>query len=69
MAALAFASCSEPNDNGMAMEKQDTLPPPHTVIVIEGCEYFRFYSTHGYVLITHKGNCKNPIHCRNDRTL
>ena len=36
--------------------------PAYTIVEIEGCEYFRFHSTHGYLHITHKGNCKNPIH-------
>jgi hypothetical protein len=57
---LAATSClsEEPKTDDM-----DPQPPPHTVITIEGCEYFRFRSTHGYIHITHKGNCKNPIHC------
>jgi hypothetical protein len=31
------------------------------IIVIEGCEYFKCFSPHS-VIITHKGNCSNPIH-------
>ena len=29
---------------------------------IDGCEYFATQSYGGYVNLTHKGNCKNPIH-------
>lgn len=39
--------------------------PKYTFVEIEGCEYFQFYSAHGYIQITHKGNCKNTIHCYN----
>jgi hypothetical protein len=46
--------------------KEELLPPEHTIIEIEGCEYFRYHSTHAYVHITHKGNCKNPVHCYNN---
>ena len=31
-------------------------------ILIEGCEYFAFRDGHGVVMITHKGNCNNPVH-------
>jgi hypothetical protein len=37
-----------------------------SVVVIDGCEYLRFplYYHDG---LTHKGNCKNPIHLYRDR--
>ena len=34
---------------------------PLKIAVIEGCEYFVCSNSRGDVL-THKGNCKNPIH-------
>lgn len=37
------------------------------VITIEGCEYFKVYSSYGYFSLTHKGNCKNPIHPEHTR--
>lgn len=43
-------------------------PPTYRVITIEGCEYLRFEVTHGYAVLTHKGNCRNPIHCNRDTT-
>lgn len=34
----------------------------YNVIVIDSCEYLQWRSAYGYFMITHKGNCKNPIH-------
>lgn len=31
------------------------------IVVIEKCEYFVCYAPHSNI-ITHKGNCSNPIH-------
>ena len=31
-------------------------------IIIDGCEYLAFKDSHGSLIITHKGNCNNPIH-------
>ena len=31
------------------------------IVTIEGCEYFKCYAPHSNI-ITHKGNCSNPIH-------
>ena len=47
-------------------EESRNVPPPYRVVTIEGCEYLRLESTHGYAVLTHKGNCRNPIHCRVD---
>lgn len=33
-------------------------------VVIDGCEYFKVPSYGQYYTLTHKGNCKNPIHQR-----
>ena len=35
---------------------------PLEVVTIEGCEYFKTYTAHHFFTLTHKGNCKNPIH-------
>lgn len=32
------------------------------IIIIEGCEYLAFKDNDGVLMITHKGNCNNPIH-------
>lgn len=39
--------------------------PPITV-TIEDCEYLQYKGAQGYKYITHKGNCKNSIHCYNE---
>ena len=35
--------------------------PAHVTVVIEGCEYLKMH-THNNDILTHKGNCSNPIH-------
>lgn len=49
------------------------LDEHYTVVVIEGCEYIQIHSMRGfqsgYYAITHKGNCKNPIHGQMRRTM
>lgn len=58
---LTFASCTTETIN----TRYDT--GKYSIVVIEGCEYFESeYSWKGnprynYTL-THKGNCRNPIH-------
>lgn len=34
---------------------------PLEICVIDGCEYFKC-EVHGGVVVSHKGNCSNPIH-------
>jgi hypothetical protein len=34
---------------------------PLEICVIDGCEYFKC-QVHGGVVVSHKGNCSNPIH-------
>lgn len=36
------------------------------IVTIENCEYFKM-RTDGFHIITHKGNCKNPIHPEHKR--
>jgi len=43
-------------------ERVDYQRKPY-VVTIENCEYFYVQVRDGYVL-THKGNCKNPIHTK-----
>lgn len=34
----------------------------YTVVEIDGCQYLRMVTNTNSVLLTHKGNCTNPIH-------
>ena len=44
--------------------KQDTTFEGYKIIIIDGCEYIykRYDNFSGIPVLTHKGNCKNPIH-------
>ncbi|RYU81319.1 hypothetical protein [Hymenobacter persicinus] len=48
--------------------EQRRAAPTYRVIQIEGCEYLRQETSNGYPVITHKGNCRNPIHPYRDTT-
>lgn len=61
--SLTLLACSD--EALIKNETADKKLPTYTIVEIEGCEYFSFYSTHDYMHITHKGNCKNVIHCYN----
>lgn len=50
---LALTGCYKASPAGLLNQ---------SVIQIDGCEYFRYETSYGYGNITHKGNCKNPIH-------
>jgi hypothetical protein len=63
---LFMASCQQ--DYKQHLEEERNSPPAYRVVTIEGCEYLRMEVTHGYAVLTHKGNCRNPIHCRQDTT-
>lgn len=66
--ALSLAGCEEsPTSRGRRIEEaRRTVPPDYRVVEIEGCEYLRVEVTHGYATLTHKGNCRNPIHIYQD---
>ena len=34
----------------------------HQVVTIDGCEYFKCRTHLGWTVLSHKGNCKNPVH-------
>ena len=53
---LGFVSCD--NNSNEKVYKGNNFK--FTIIELDGCEYFL-----GTYKITHKGNCKNPIHCYN----
>lgn len=37
--------------------------PNYTIQVIDGCQYLQMH-THNNEVLTHKGDCNNPIHPR-----
>lgn len=60
--SIAFMTACQPTPNG---QSRTTTTDNYSIVVIDGCEYVeydkgvldqRVYS------LTHKGNCKNPIH-------
>lgn len=54
-----FVSCEEINSG--KKEKFD-------IIEFDGCEYIEEYTSYGYYVHTHKGNCKNTIHVYNEKS-
>ena len=36
-----------------------------TIVIYDGCEYIKNWVYGGCYTLTHKGNCKNPIHIYN----
>ena len=34
----------------------------YDIVIIDGCQYLKFYSYGGHDAVTHKGDCNNPIH-------
>lgn len=59
-------SCYELHKRDVEKIQQNKMEvPEYTVIEIDSCEYLKLEVTHSYATLTHKGNCKNPIHCRN----
>lgn len=57
---FAFLGCKEDFAEKRFSQKE--------VIVIDGCEYFKYRTAYKYIHITHKGNCNNPIHNVNEQT-
>lgn len=39
----------------------DPSAPNYTIQIIDGCQYLRMYD---HEILTHKGDCNNPIHPR-----
>jgi len=57
--AIAFmtASCNSSYKNPESSGFKN-----YTFVEIDGCEYIAWTVSYEYLNITHKGNCKNPIH-------
>jgi hypothetical protein len=37
------------------------------IVILDNCEYISGQTSYGYNVLTHKGNCNNPIHkCKCD---
>ena len=63
---LTLASCEEPNvETSKTNHLIGTFGHELDVVKIEGCEYF-FADYDRSALFTHKGNCTNPIHYKNN---
>lgn len=65
---VAFASCTtevitqEEANRRMEIESKE-IENSLDVITLDGCEYYhRGYANNYKGKLTHKGNCKNPIH-------
>ena len=58
---IAFVICFSSCRGDVTVTKEDTN---FNTVVVDSCEYF-YSPFEGLKSITHKGNCKNPIHnCR-----
>jgi len=62
IAATCFIGCSYDNGNDKSIKGEINGLYDLKVIIIDGCEYFKYRTYMGYLSITHKGNCNNPIH-------
>ena len=62
MAAVFMSGCLM---NSADLWAEGSGPAPHKVVIIEGCEYIEVkagIADQSVYSLTHKGNCKNPIH-------
>lgn len=61
MFAVALVSCETKN---VTINKTNTEIEGHTIKIyeIDSCEYVGMSVGKNWGLLTHKGNCKNPIH-------
>lgn len=65
LAVGMIAGCTEPTvkskTTNYTIPSRNDVSRPLEICVIEGCEYFTC-EVRGGVVVSHKGNCKNPIH-------
>lgn len=61
---MVLASCGRPNisPENTKYKLGPTGNIALQVVDLEGCEYFFCQETSVHFSLTHKGNCKNPIH-------
>jgi hypothetical protein len=57
--AIGMMGCVQDSNDGLF--KNTNLHNPK-IVVIDQCEYIQFRTHNLYDVITHKGNCNNPIH-------
>lgn len=61
---FVFTSCEDAIGTG------NNKNPQYRVVEIDGCEYILMTESsgayQGFGYMSHKGDCKNPIHCHND---
>lgn len=63
---LLFFITKDLNKTKIREEKQPkTFEEVFTTITLEGCEYYKIHQSYDHYTLTHKGNCKNPIHVYN----
>lgn len=58
---MLLSGCAPPKTDDF----KSGLPNNFTILEIEGCEYIQYDASSGQARVyslTHKGNCKNPIH-------
>lgn len=79
--AITLMACSETKTIVVTEEeiRQDSIQKYNEhyntlglkIVIIDGCEYITRSSESNYIrynaFLSHKGNCKNPIHCYNKK--
>lgn len=58
---LLVSGCDSSSKNS-GLTSSDIGVFEHVITVIDGCEYIGYKTAYNYWNITHKGDCKNPIH-------
>jgi hypothetical protein len=78
---ICFYSCLNENNNKYKVNtdtindeyyiKYRDVTIRYNIIIIDGCEYLvgSTNNTYGGYFLTHKGNCKNPLHEQNKVTI
>jgi len=65
----ALFACDSDGDGSVWWESNqidaDLVIKNHKIVVIDDCQYILYditFGYNGYGMLTHKGNCNNPIH-------
>lgn len=69
---LFLAGCTVPSIEERNQYYRESYPIRYNMIEIEDCEYIEVYEASGGIdsriySLTHKGNCKNPIHEKKEK--